>query len=164
MISVHRAWARAAAFGSLILTTLGAVGPASAGDHPHRVRATAATRVRPCVAPSATLGNFQPTPVVTVAGNLPLGAGYSPLGVFGDHTLSLYGPLSALRTSTAPVAGYVRGYDGRVYATEAITFSNPNLPILSPFHYPNESNYFFGPRLNRTPAWGSNAINWIDQN
>jgi len=161
MISESCAWARVLVFSSVVLATLGAGVPAPAGEHPRRVRAT---RVRPCVAPTSTLGNFQPTPVVTIIGNNPLGGGYSPLGIYGDQTMSLYGPLSAFRMSTAPVAGYVRGYDGRLYPTEALTFSNPNLPVLSPFHYPTEANYYYGPRVSRTPPWGSSAINWIDQN
>ena len=32
-----------------------------------------------------------------VRGNWPLGGGYSPLDTYGDMTLPLYGPLSALR-------------------------------------------------------------------
>ena len=48
------------------------------------------------------------------------------------QTLSLYGPLSPLRATTAPVLIYVRGYDGTIRVTEAISFSNPNLPDLSP--------------------------------
>ncbi len=157
-------WARVVILTAVVLGTLGACVPTRAGDHPRRVRATVATRVRPCVAPTSTLGNFNPTPVVTIIGNNPIGGGYSPLGIYGDQTMALYGPLSAFRTSTAPVAGYVRGYDGRLYRSEALTFSNPNLPILSPFHYPTEANYYYGPRVNRTPPWGSSAINWIDQN
>ena len=84
--------------------------------------------------------------------------------IYGDQTLSLYGPLSPLRVSTAPVLGYTRGYDGQIRLTEANSFSYPNLPDLSPVVYPTEANYYYGPRVNRTPRWGSSAINWIDQN
>ena len=101
---------------------------------------------------------------MTVRGNLPLGGGYSPLEIYGDQSLALYGPLSPLRTTTAPVRTYVRGYDGRTVVTEASSFSNPNLPILSPVRYPTVGNYYYGPRVNRQTLWGSNAINWIDQN
>ena len=86
------------------------------------------------------------------------------MNIYGDQTLTLYGPLSAFRVSTAPVLGYTRGYDGQLRVTEANSFSYPNQPELSPVVYPTESNYFYGPRVNKTPRWGSNAINWIDQN
>ena len=122
--------------------------------------------MQPCVAPrrSSTLGTFYPTPVITVQGNSPIGAGYSPLQIYGDQTLSLYGPLSPFRTMTAPVLTYVRGYDGQTTVSEAISFSNPNLPVLSSVRYPTEANYYYGPRRPRSLPWGSNAINWIDQN
>jgi hypothetical protein len=142
-------------------------GFARAGQPPRRSpRATAISRAQPCAAPRAvsTLGSFYSTPVITVQANSPIGAGYSPLQIYGDQTLSLYGPLSPFRTSAAPVLTYVRGYDGRTRLTEAISFSNPNLPVLSSARYPTEANYYYGPRRVRALPWGSNAINWIDQN
>jgi hypothetical protein len=117
--------------------------------------------VRPA---SATLGTFYPTPYLMVGGSWPTGSGYSPNNTYGDSTLSLYGPLSPLRTATAPVLGYARGYDGRTYLVEANSFSYPNLPEVSPVVYPTEANNFYAPRVNKTPRWGSSAINWIDQN
>src|SRR5271166_5716528 len=93
-----------------------AAGTASAGDWPWRVRRTVAVRrVEPRTVQrvTGTLGTFYPTPYITVRGNDPVGGGYSPLGIYGDQTMSLYGPLSPLRMSTAPVRGYVRGYDGQ---------------------------------------------------
>jgi hypothetical protein len=78
--------------------------------------------------------------------------------------LALYGPLSAFRISTAPIVTYVRGYDGSVRTVQALSFSNPNLPELSPVQYPTQANYFYGPRVVRNPPWGTNALNWIDQN
>ena len=77
---------------------------------------------------SATLGTFQPTPYIWVGGSHPTGSGYSPLGIYGDQTLSLYGPLSPLRAATAPVLVYARGYDGQLRVIEANSFSYPNLP------------------------------------
>jgi hypothetical protein len=142
-------------------------GFASAGQPPRWTRkVTASGGVQPCVAPrpASTLGTFYPTPVITVQGNFPSGAGYSPLQIYGDQTLSLYGPLSPFRTTTAPVLTYVRGYDGRTTVGETISFSNPNLPVLSRTRYPTEANYYYGPRRPRMLPWGSNAINWIDQN
>jgi hypothetical protein len=143
-------------------------GLARADDPARRVRRSATIRrvAQPCVAPRATstLGTFYPTPVITARGNFPVGGGYSPLEGYGDSSLTLYGPLSPMRTSTAPVLTYVRGYDGRTRLSEAISFSNPNLPVLSPVRYPTEGNYYYGPRRVRALPWGSNAINWIDQN
>jgi hypothetical protein len=99
-----------------------------------------------------------------VGGSHPTGSGYTPNNTYGDSSLSLYGPLSPLRVSTAPILSYARGYDGRVRLIETNSFSYPNLPEVSPVVYPNEGNYYYGPRVVRTPRWGSSAINWIDQN
>jgi hypothetical protein len=160
--------ARKLLLGLAVLQLCLAAGVALADDRPARRfrRTTATKRVQPCATPSptSTLGTFYPTPVITVRGNLPLGGGYSPLEIYGDQTLALYGPLSPLRTTTAPVLTYVRGYDGRTLLTEAASFSNPNLPVLSPVRYPTESNYYYGPRTPRVLPWGSSAVNWIDQN
>ncbi len=154
-------------FACSLLVSLAA--SAFAGDPPWRSRRVAVTTaaVQPCPPPrrvNSTLGTFYPTPYITVRGNVPLGGGYSPLEIYGDQTLPIYGPLSAFRTSTAPVLTYVRGYDGRTRLTEAASFSNPNLPILSPVRYPTVGNYYYGPRNIQTMPWGNNAINWIDQN
>jgi hypothetical protein len=127
-------------------------------------RQVVATRARPVYAQSATLGTFMPTPYMVVRSNNPLGGGYSPLDIYGDQTLTLYGPISSLRPRTAPIRNYVRGYDGRLYISEGNSFSNPNTPELAPVIYPTEANNFFGPRVSRTPQWWSSAINWIDQN
>jgi hypothetical protein len=137
-----------------------------AGDYPWRRRpakTVVVTYARPVSAPGAPLGTFQPTPYVMVRGNNPLGGGYSPLGISGDQTMSLYGPFSLLRARSAPVLSYVRGYDGQLRVLEGTSFSNPNLPELSPVIYPTEANNFYGPRVSRTPPWWSSAINWIDQ-
>ena len=155
---------------SLAVLHLHLIAAVAFADGPsRRVRRTTTVNrvVEPCAAPRATgtLGTFYPTPVITVRGNYPLGGGYSPLESYGDTTLSLYGPLSPLRTSTAPVLTYVRGYDGQTRLNEAVSFSNPNLPVLSPVRYPTEANYYYGPRKRSFALpWGSSAINWIDQN
>jgi len=118
----------------------------------------------PCAGPiSSTLGTFEPTPYITVRGNWPIGGGYSPLDLYGDQSMTLYGPLSPLRATSAPVTTYSRGYDGRINATPAVSFSTPNLPGLSPVIYPTPRSYFYGPRVNRTPPWWSSGANWIDQ-
>ena len=90
-----------------------------------------------CAGPcSPTLGTFEPTPYLMVRGNGTTGGGYSPLDVYGDQSMTLYGPLSALRATSAPVTTYSRGYDGRIYAGPGTSFSTPNLPGLSPVIYP----------------------------
>ena len=130
-------------------------------------RKVVATRARPRNVPSssAPLGTFIPTPYVMIGGNYPTGSvGYSPLESYGLTTLSLNGPTSAFRVSTAPVLVYTRGYDGQTQLAPANSFSYPNLPYLSPVVYPTEANYYWGPRTPRTPRFGSSAINWIDQN
>jgi len=162
-----RLWAQVLVFGFVVVEAVGASSSVRAGDRTRRaVRPASVTRARPCAVPSATatLGTFQPTPVITVRGNYPIGGGYSPLDIYGDQTMSLYGPLSPFRVATAPVLVYVRGYDGSIRLTEATSFSTPNLPDLSPVRYPTEANYYWGPRVNRVSPWGANAINWIDQN
>jgi hypothetical protein len=167
MIRHLRVPVRSLIFGLALLQLPVVVGPALAQSPPRRVRRPAAVvREGPCPAPrvTSTLGTFNPTPLITVRGNLPLGGGYSPLEIYGDQSLALYGPLSPLRTSTAPVLTYVRGYDGRTRLTETSSFSNPNLPALSRVRYPTVGNYYYGPRVIPNLPWGNNAINWIDQN
>jgi hypothetical protein len=167
MIRHRRGLVRCSLFSFVLLQLPVVVGSAQAQEPLRRARRTVAvTRVQPCPVPRATstLGTFYPTPYVTVGGNVPVGVGYTPLESYGDQTLALYGPLSPLRTATAPVRTYVRGYDGRTRLVEAASFSYPNLPALSPVRYPTVGNYYYGPRVIRTMPWGQNAINWIDQN
>lgn len=112
----------------------------------------------------APLGTFVPTPYIMVRGNFPAGGGYSPIGLYGDTTLALYGPLSALRATTAPVVTYTRGYDGRVVPVEGTATSYPNLPELSPVIYPTKATNYWGFRESTTPPWWTSGTNWIDQN
>lgn len=109
------------------------------------------------------LGTFYPTPAVVVQGNYPAGGGYSPLGTYGEQSMSVYGPFSSFRTTTAPVQTYTRGYDGIVRPTESISTSYPNLPKLAPLAYPTRANYYYAPRIRANPGEES-AINWLDQN
>src|SRR5262245_8123519 len=152
----------------VLILIVGLIGPARAGNRAHRAgRAMGVTRARPAYAPHTAapgpLGTFVSTPYITVGGDYPAGGGYSPLGIYGDQTMALYGPTSPLRPMTAPVVTYTRGYDGVVRPTEGISSSYPNLPLLSPVIYPTEANNYYGPRVIQTPWWNS-AINWIDQN
>src|SRR5689334_15320802 len=98
-------WSRRSALAVLLM--LGAAPRAEAGrpftraGQPRGTVVTPSARVVP--APGATLnsygrlGTFYPTPYMMVRGNAPAGGGYSPLGEYGETTLSLYGPLSSLR-------------------------------------------------------------------
>lgn len=110
------------------------------------------------------LGSFYATPYIMVRGNAPAGGGYSPLGQYGDATMALYGPLSPLRMSSAPVLTYSRGYNGQPVVTPGTSFSAPNLPRLTPVVYPTQASSFYGFRQSGNPPWWANAINWIDQN
>jgi len=110
------------------------------------------------------LGSFYPTPYLMVRGNAPAGGGYSPLGTFGETTLSLYGPLSAYRMTAAPVLTYSRGYDGRTVLAPGTSFSTPNLPSLTPVINPTQASNFDGFRQLKSPPWWSSGMDWIDQN
>src|SRR5262245_32713736 len=89
------------------------------------------------------LGTFYPSPYLVVRGNWPAGGGYSPLGAYGDNTLSVYGPLSSFRGYTAPVTTYSRGYDGRPVPVPGYPFSTPNRPDATPVVYPTQANYYY---------------------
>src|SRR4051794_9478368 len=94
----------------------------------------------PTSAPYPTsLGTFYPTPVMTVRGNFPTGGGYSPADSFGDTSMDIYGPLSGLRATAAPVRTYVRGYDGSSAVLDGTSFSTPNLPGNTPVVYPTQA-------------------------
>ncbi|APW62840.1 hypothetical protein [Paludisphaera borealis] len=125
----------------------------AAGDAPGAV----------CAGPP-TLGTFEPTPYIMVGGASPIGGGYSPLGIYGDGSMALSGPFSPMRSKSAPVMTYSRGYDGVVRGVPGVSFSNPNLPALSPVVYPTPRSNYYAPRVNRTPSWWSSGVNWIDQN
>ena len=158
--------ARICSFALVLFGLFGAV-RSEAGDHHRRQRAgetVYVTRARPVCAPTSRLGTFEPTPYITVVGNNPVGGGYAPLGISGDHTMSIYGPFSPLRARTAPVVTYIRGYDGQLHVLQGDSTSYPNRPELSPVIYPNEFSNYYGPRMSRTPPWWSSAINWLDQN
>ena len=141
---------------------------ARAGEYHRRIRrGFVTTRARPVLPPGSpqpsALGTFVSTPVVMIGGSFPNGTGYSPLGIYGDQTMALYGPFSPFRTAIAPVSGYTRGYDGVVRPTEWFTTSYPNRPELSPVAYPTQANNYYGPRILEDPRQFP-AINWLDQN
>lgn len=115
--------------------------------------------------PSGMLGSFVSTPHMIVRGDGAAGGGgYSPLGLYGPTTLSLYGPLSPLRATAAPVLTYSRGYDGVVRPTVGTSFSTPNQPSLTPVVYPTRANLYGGSRSSSAPPWWPGAINFIDLN
>jgi hypothetical protein len=156
-----------------VLLVLGVTVGAEAGgpfDRPGPTRArVVVSTVRPS-APAAELnnygrlGSFYPTPYLMVRGNAPAGGGYSSLGNFGETTLSLCGPTSSLRMTSAPVLTYTRGYDGRTVVVPGTSFSTPNLPALTPVVNPTQASYYYGFRRSGTPPWWASGMNWIDQN
>jgi hypothetical protein len=117
------------------------------------------------VAPTGMLGSFVPTPMVTIRGNGVVGGGYSTLGMSGrENSLSVYGPLSAFRQTSAPVNTVLRGYDGIPVRVQGTGFSNPMQPTLSPFVYPTQSSNYSALPYQRTPPYRDKALMWIDEN
>ena len=159
---------------SLIVSALVWIGPmstaAEAGGPFRRrprplVETATTTRPEDRVAPSPMLGSFMPSPYVTVRGNGVVGGGYSPLGMYGrEQSLTVYGPLSAFRSTSAPVQTVVRGYNGLPVVAEGTSFSNPNQPTLSPFVYPTRASNYSALKFQSTPPQWDKAIMWIDQN
>jgi hypothetical protein len=135
------------------------------GRRPRTVVPTAT--VRPAdVQPSPMLGNFYPEPYMYVRNNgASGGGGYAPGGLYGsENALSLYGPFSSLRATTAPLVVYSRGYNGVVQPVPATSFSTPFLPEATPVIYPTRANIYGGFRQSRTPPWWPNGINFVDLN
>ncbi|WP_435015940.1 hypothetical protein TA3x_003497 [Tundrisphaera sp. TA3] len=116
------------------------------------------------VARTGMLGSFTPANYIFVRGNGVVGGGYSPLGSFGQTSMDIYGPISALRQTSAPVVQYSRGYDGRLIGSEATSYSNPFLPGLSPVVYPTRASNFGALRGSGIPPQTGSGINWVDQN
>jgi hypothetical protein len=160
--------ARPALLGAVLVMSVGTLTTSAGERHFRRARRPVMVQPVPTVRRFDPVygdrqNTFFPTPAVVVQGNYPAGGGYSPLGMFGDQSLSLYGPLSSFRTATAPILTYTRGYDGVVSPVEAITTSYPNLPRLAPVVYPTRANNYYAPRIIDHPGQDS-AINWLDQN
>ena len=142
---------------------------AQAGDWRRRVRQPAAPVVYQSTARTVSteprqLGTFYPSSTLYVRGNGFAGGGYSPLGQFGNASMTLYGPTSAFRDMTAPVQVYARGYNGAPVLVEGSSFSSPNEPDRSRAIYPTQATDYYGFRQSRIPPWWPNGINWIDQN
>jgi hypothetical protein len=113
--------------------------------------------------PTGMLGTFYPDPMLSIAGNGFYSGGYSPLGMYGTSTLSLDGPVSPFRSTSAPVLTYTRGYDGLTRPDVRTSFSFPNRGDLAPVVYPTRANYYYGFRQWSTPPEWDRALNWIDQ-
>ena len=117
------------------------------------------------VAASPMLGTFLPTPMISVRDNGVIGGGYSPLGMYGrENSLTLFGPLSAFRATSAPITTVVRGYDGRPVLVDGVSFSNPNQPDLSPVVYPTRASNYSALPFQGTPPQRDKSLMWIDQN
>ncbi len=84
--------------------------------------------------------------------------------MFGNASMTLYGPTSAFRDTTAPVRTYVSGYNGAPELVEGSSFSSPNEPSRSRVIYPTQATDYYGFRDSKIPPWWPNGINWIDQN
>ena len=126
---------------------------------------TVDTRPENQLAPSPMLGTFMPTPVLTVRSNGIIGGGYSPVGLYGgNNSLDLFGPISALRQTSAPINTVVRGYNGTAAVVDGTSFSNPFRPELSPVQYPTRNSNFAGTAPPRVPNRTGNGILWVDQN
>ncbi len=111
------------------------------------------------------LGTFRPTPYITVRGNGIIGGGYSPIGLYGiNNSMTLFGPISSLRPTSAPVTTVVRGYNGVPSVAEGTSFSTPFQPDLSPVQYPTRGSNFTGLRPPSVPNQSGNGILWVDQN
>ncbi len=144
--------------------------PAEAGSPRVRRRdwavgETVDTRPENRLAPSGMLGTFRSTPVISVKNSGVLGGGYSPVGFYGENnSMTLYGPFSALRATSAPVTTVVRGYNGQPTLVEGTSFSTPFRPEISPVRYPTRaSNYSFLRGAGPSTRTGS-GIMWVDQN
>jgi hypothetical protein len=166
-----RGESRASALGVFValLVVIGFGGDAAAQSPGGRVvrrraRPVATTQYRTTAMPSSgPAGSFYPTPTMFVRGNGVVGGGYSPFGMNGDYTLSLYGPLSPYRATAAPVLFRSTGYGG---STDSVGtgFSTPNLPGISNVIYPTRANVANGFGYQRTPPWWDSAFNFLDQN
>ena len=111
------------------------------------------------------LGTFRPTPVITVRGNGVIGGGYSPIGLYGENnSMTLFGPVSSLRQTAAPVNTVVRGYNGVATVAEGTSFSTPFQPDLSPVQYPTRASNYGALRGPGVPTRSGSGIMWVDQN
>lgn len=145
---------------------LGSGGDSQAGDRRYRGRSVAvvpAARVR-VSDPNKTLGTFGSTPYLIVRGNGVIGGGYSPGDMYGDVAMDINGPLSAYRSISAPVLTYSRGYNGALVPSVGTSFSNPNLPSMSPVVYPTQANNYYGFPVSGSPPWWAKASSFIDGN
>jgi len=161
---------RRCGLGLLAVMLLATVPSADAGGNRRRraapIEAATVTTVNPANAnaESPMLGTFYPTPSIRVGGASPTGAGYSPLGQYGLNNLTIYGPTSAFRATSAPIRVYSRGYDGRTVLTEARSVSTPYYPQGSPVVYPTPNSDYYRPRGTSFPPTWPSPINWLDQN
>jgi hypothetical protein len=100
---------------------------------------------------------------MVVRGNGVAGGGYSPFGMTGDATMSLYGPMSPSRAYTSPVVLQPTSYGPASPDAVGISFSTPYLPRATSVVYPTRGNVANGFREQRTPPWWDSGYGWIDQ-
>ncbi len=106
------------------------------------------------------LGTFYPTPYMTVGGNNR--AGFTPLDQYGDGTLSLYGPFSALRPITSSVRVTTRGYNGVAVTQDAAVITYPFLPSSTPPFSPRRTQVRGAGPVQTTPPWWDTGHYWVD--
>ena len=158
-------WLAVASIGLLGWSATAEAQQLQARRRPQPASGTVDPRPENRLAPTPMLGNFRPTPVITVRGNGIIGGGYSPIGLYGaNNSMVLYGPLSSLRQTAAPVQSVVRGYNGVTGVVDGTSFSNPFQPDLSPVQYPTRNSNYTGPRTPSMPNHSGNGITWVDQN
>jgi len=117
------------------------------------------------VAPTGMLGSFTPSPYVNIRDNGVIAQGRSALGSYGrENSLSVYGPLSVFRQTSAPVTTVVRGYNGIPTVVQGTGFSNPFQPAISPFVYPTRASNYSALRFQTTPPFLDKGTMWVDQN
>jgi hypothetical protein len=110
------------------------------------------------------LGTFYPSPMTSINDNTIIGQNRSPLGSYGqENSLSIYGPLSVFRATSAPVTTVVRGYDGVPNLVQGTSFSNPLRPSLSPVIYPTRASNYSALKYQTTSPRRDSSIMWIDQ-
>ena len=115
------------------------------------------------VARTGMLGTFYPSPTTPINDNTIIGQNRSPLGSYGrENSLSVYGPLSVFRATSAPLTTVVRGYDGIPIVVQGTSFSNPLRPSLSPVIYPTRASNYSALKYQTTSPRRDSSILWLD--
>ena len=131
-----------------------------AGDPPRRSRRVAVTTVPSTCARrrervDSTLGTFYPTPYITVGGDVPVGGRLlAARDLRRSDTAALRPALGVPYPQQLPSSLTFAATTAGRTPDRGISFSNPNLPVLSPVRYPTVGNYYYGPRVIQHDAVG----------